>query len=75
MSMTAIIGIVEYIMSSSYMIAYIVFCIVAVIAIIFSIVFLFHWRKYGMGGVVLAFMELLYLVVAAALLLVAFFSI
>ncbi len=75
MSMATIIGIVEYIMSSSYIVANIIFAIVAVIALIFSIVFLFHWRKYGMGGVVLAVMEILYLVVAAALLLIAFFSI
>lgn len=73
--MDAIFRLVEYIMSSSYMIAYIVFCIVAVIALIFSLVFLFHWRKYGMGGVVLTTMELLYLVVAAILLLIAFLSI
>ncbi|MFA6269933.1 MAG: hypothetical protein WC657_01865 [Candidatus Paceibacterota bacterium] len=39
-----------------------------------SLVLFFHWRRYGMGGSKLAFTELIYLVVAVALLATAFFA-
>lgn len=42
---------------------------------IVSVILFFHWRKYGMGGKVLAIAEVIYLIGSALLLAGAFFSI
>ncbi len=55
--------------------AHLVFFLVALVVAIFSLIFFFHWRKYGMGGKVLALTELCYIVVAVGLLALAFINI
>lgn len=40
-----------------------------------SLIMFFHWKKYGMGGPVLALAEVVYLSGAAVLITIAFFSI
>lgn len=59
---------------SSKSIADFVLFIVAAFAGIASLVMFFHWKKYGMGGATLALMEIVYVVVAAILIVVAFLS-
>lgn len=50
------------------------FFIMSTFTAVTSLVLFFHWRRYGMGGATLAFTELIYLVVAVALLAIAFFA-
>ena len=50
------------------------FFIMAGFAAVISIILFFHWRKYGMGGAVLAITEIIYLAVALLLLTTAFVS-
>lgn len=49
--------------------------VVSAFAALISAAFVFHWRKYGMGGKVLALTEIIYLVVCALLISSAFLSI
>ena len=51
-----------------------VFALAALMALIFSLVLFFHWRKYGMGGKVLATMEVFYLVGVVLFLATAFLA-
>lgn len=51
-----------------------VFAGVSLFALMISLVFLFHWKRYGMGGFFLAVMEIVYLVVAIILLTTAFYA-
>lgn len=51
-----------------------IFAGVSISALIVTLIFLFHWKRYGMGGFFLAVMEVLYVVVAIILLSVAFFT-
>lgn len=55
-------------------VADLLFFAVAMIVAVVSIILFFHWRKYGMGGAILALTELVYLAVSAVLLATAFFS-
>jgi len=48
--------------------------IVAAFTAIASLVMFYHWKKYGMGGATLALMEIVYIVVAVMLIVVAFLS-
>ena len=48
--------------------------IVAAFTAISSLVMFFHWRRYGMGGAALALMEIVYIVVAVVLIVVAFLN-
>ncbi|OHB14743.1 MAG: hypothetical protein A2431_00195 [Candidatus Zambryskibacteria bacterium RIFOXYC1_FULL_39_10] len=48
--------------------------LVAAFTAIASLVMFFHWRRYGMGGATLALMEIVYVVVAVMLIVVAFLS-
>lgn len=48
--------------------------LVAAFTAIASLVMFFHWRRYGMGGATLALMEIVYVVVAVVLIVVAFLS-
>jgi hypothetical protein len=50
------------------------FFLSATFVLIVTLVMFFHWRKYGLGGPVLALVEVVYLSVSAVLLAVAFFS-
>lgn len=59
---------------SAKAIADLIFFLAATVAAVMSLILFFHWRKYGMGGAMLAFVELVYLGISAALLAVAFFS-
>ena len=52
-----------------------IFFVVAGITAIISVVLFFHWRKYSLGGAVVAIIELIYLAVAVTLLGAAFFAI
>jgi hypothetical protein len=54
--------------------ASLVFMLVSLFTLVSTIVLFFHWKKYGMGGAVIALMEVVYLGGSAALLAVAFFS-
>ena len=56
-------------------IAELVFTLSIVVAGIFSVVLFFHWRKYAMGGALVAAVEAAYLLVSVLLISVAFFSI
>jgi|GEM_PF-2353626 len=56
-------------------IADLVLFLVATFTAIATIILFFHWKKYGMGGVSLAFAELIYLVVSVVLIVVAFLAI
>jgi hypothetical protein len=49
--------------------------LVSAFTAIVTIILFFHWKKYGMGGASLAFMELIYLVVSAVLIVTAFMAI
>jgi len=51
-----------------------IFFLIAGFTAVISVVFFFHWRKYGMSGAVFAIAEFVYLGVSATLLAVAFFS-
>jgi hypothetical protein len=51
-----------------------VFAGVSFLALVISLIFLFHWKRYGMGGFFLAVMEIVYLVVAIILLTTAFIA-
>ena len=66
------LGFLDKVSFSSEAFASLVFFVIAVVTAIVSVVFFFHWRKYGMGGKVLALTEGVYLVVAALLLVAAF---
>jgi len=68
-------GFISKISFSSESFASLVFFVMAALTAIVSVIFFFHWRKYGMGGIILAITELVYLGVAATLLGVAFFGI
>jgi len=48
--------------------------LVAAFTAIASLVMFFHWKKYGMSGATLAFMELVYISVSVLLIVVAFLS-
>jgi len=54
--------------------ALLLFCFAVLVVIVASIVLIFHWRRFGMGGSVLSFMEFIYLAGAFSLLLLAFVS-
>ena len=56
-------------------IADLIFFLAAAFAGVTSIILFFHWKKYGMGGKVLALTELVYLIGAASLVLAAFLNI
>lgn len=55
-------------------IASLLFFLAAAFTAVTSVILFFHWRKYGLGGTILAIIEFVYLGVSAALLLFAFFS-
>lgn len=50
------------------------FFVMTLFAAVMSVILFFHWRKYGMGGKVLALTELLYLLISVALLISAFLA-
>ncbi len=54
--------------------ALLLLCLAVLIVIIVSIVLIFHWRSFGMGGSMLSFMEFIYLAGVFTLLLLAFVS-
>lgn len=58
---------------SKHLLASFLFFIVAIFVAITSAILFFHWKKYSMGGKVMAFTEVLYIVVCVCLLSVAFF--
>jgi hypothetical protein len=60
---------------SGEFIAHLLFFLIALFTLILSLVLFFHWRKYGLGGGVLAITELVYLGVSLFLLTTAFFAI
>lgn len=55
-------------------IADLVFFLIAGFTAVISVVFFFHWRKYGLGGTMFALAEFVYLGVSVVLLAIAFFS-
>lgn len=55
--------------------AHLVFFVMALATAVISVILFFHWRKYGMGGKVLAFTEAAYLAGAVLFLVTAFFAI
>lgn len=67
-------GFISQIDFSFALLSKLVFAIIALLALIMSLVLFFHWRRYGMGGIVLGITETVYLVVTVLLLGSAFFS-
>lgn len=59
---------------SSESVAELVLFLVAAFTAVVSIVMFFHWKRYGMGGAALAFMEVLYIVVSIVFIIIAFLS-
>lgn len=55
-------------------VADLLFLLVTIFAATASLILFFHWKKYGMGGAVLAMTETVYFAVAVVLLSVAFFA-
>lgn len=67
-------GIGDKISFSGEVVADLLFFLCTLVAALASIIMFFHWRKYGMGGPVLAITEVVYISVSAVLLATAFFS-
>ncbi len=74
-SMNLPFSIVSKVSFSSANFALLVFFLIALVTCVMSVIFFFHWRKYGMGGKVLALAEFGYLGVAVWLLVTAYFNI
>jgi len=55
-------------------IADLTFFIISGLVAVFSLILFFHWKRYGMGGFVLAITEMIYIIVAISLLLGAFLA-
>lgn len=51
-----------------------IFAGVSLLTLLISIIFFFHWKRYGMGGFFLAVMEIVYAVAVVLLLSTAFFA-
>lgn len=60
---------------SGQAVAHLAFFLMATFTAVVSLILFFHWRKYGMGGAILALTELIYLAVSGVLLAVAFYAI
>lgn len=56
------------------MLADLIFFLVVGLVALISIILYFHWKKYSLGGPLVAFMEILYVVVCVTLLATAFYS-
>lgn len=54
--------------------ASLVFFLSTVFVFIAAAIMFFHWRKYGLGGPILALAEVVYFTLSAVLLATAFFS-
>jgi len=65
----------DYFSFSGNSVANLILFFVATFTAVVTLVLFFHWKKYGMGGASLAFMELAYLVVSVVLIVIAFLAI